>query len=110
MFTMADITRTNAAERPNKLALICDDRSLTYGELQAESCRVANALLDAGVGPQDRVGFLPTCLTLTAHYPTEEEPLLAPIATGPTCPQLPEHDSSYRSQSGLSGYPRADFR
>ncbi len=58
MFTMADITRTNAAERPDKLALICDDRSLTYGELHAESCRVANALLNAGVGPQDRVGFI----------------------------------------------------
>lgn len=58
MFAMADITRTNAAERPNKLALICDDRSLSYGELHAESCRVANALLHAGVGPQDRVGFI----------------------------------------------------
>ena len=58
MFTMADIARINAAERPDKTALICDNRSLTYGELNAESCRVANALLDAGVGAQDRVGFI----------------------------------------------------
>ena len=58
MFTLADITRTHAAQRPDKPALICDDRTLTYGELHTESCRVANALLDAGVTPQDRVGFI----------------------------------------------------
>ena len=58
MFTMADIARINAAERPDKTALICDNRSLSYGELHAESCLVANALLDAGVGAQDRVGFI----------------------------------------------------
>ncbi len=58
MFTMADIARMNAAERPDKTALICDNRSLTYGELHAESCLVANALLNAGVGAQDRVGFI----------------------------------------------------
>ena len=58
MFTMADITRTHAAQRPDKPALICDQRTLTYGELHTESCRVANALLDAGVAPKDRVGFI----------------------------------------------------
>ncbi|MGA9277950.1 long-chain-fatty-acid--CoA ligase [Ilumatobacter sp.] len=58
MFTMANVTRTHAAERPDKPALICDDRTLTYGELDAESCRVAQALLAAGVGSQDRVGFI----------------------------------------------------
>jgi long-chain acyl-CoA synthetase len=58
MFTLADVTRTHAAQRPDKPALICDDRTLTYSELHTESCRVANALLDAGVGSQDRVGFI----------------------------------------------------
>ncbi len=58
MFTMAEVTRRNAAQRPDKPALICDDRTLTYGELHSESCRVANALLGAGVEPQDRVGFI----------------------------------------------------
>jgi len=69
MFSMADVTRRNAAERPDKVALICDDRTLTYGELDTESCRVAQALLDAGVGSQDRVGFIgkniPEYFTLT---------------------------------------------
>ena len=58
MFTLAEITRSHAAERPDKPALICDDRTLTYADLHAESSRVANALLAAGVGPQDRVGFV----------------------------------------------------
>jgi long-chain acyl-CoA synthetase len=58
MFCLADITRRNAAERPDKAALICDDRTLTYAELDRESCQVANALIAAGVGAGDRVGFV----------------------------------------------------
>lgn len=58
MFTIAEIARTHAAERPDKVAIICNDRSLTYGELHAESSKVANALIAAGVGSQDRVGFI----------------------------------------------------
>ncbi|MEM8924609.1 MAG: long-chain-fatty-acid--CoA ligase [Actinomycetota bacterium] len=58
MQSLADITRTQAAERPDTDALICDDRTLTYAELDAEANRVANALVAAGVGSQDRVGFV----------------------------------------------------
>jgi len=58
MFCLADITRNQANERPDKSALICDDRTLTYRELDDESSQVANALLGAGVGSQDRVGFI----------------------------------------------------
>ncbi len=58
MFCLADIARDQATERPDKLALICDDRSLTYAELDAESSQVANALIESGVGSQDRVGFI----------------------------------------------------
>jgi len=58
MFCLADITRTQASERPDAPALICDDRTLTYGELDAESSQVANALIASGLGSQDRVGFL----------------------------------------------------
>ena len=57
-FCLADITRRQAAERPNKAALICDDRTLTYAELDAECNQVANALIEASVGSQDRVGFI----------------------------------------------------
>ena len=58
MRCLADITRTQAAEHSAKPALICDDRTLTYAELDAECCRVANALIAAGAGSQDRVGFI----------------------------------------------------
>lgn len=55
---LADITRSRAADRPDELAVICDDRSLTYAELDAEANRVADALVGASVGSQDRVGFI----------------------------------------------------
>ncbi|MFK8025082.1 MAG: long-chain-fatty-acid--CoA ligase, partial [Ilumatobacter sp.] len=58
MFTIAEIARTHAAERPDKVGIVCDDRSLTYGELHEESSKVANALVAAGVGTQGRVGFI----------------------------------------------------
>lgn len=58
MFCLADISRSQAVERPDKPALICDDRTLTYGQLDAESSQVANALIESGVGSQDRVGFV----------------------------------------------------
>ena len=69
MFCLADIVRDNAAERPDKPALICDERTLTYAELNAEASLVANALLAAGVENQDRVGIIakniPEYFTLT---------------------------------------------
>ena len=69
MKSLADITRTQAADLPAKPALICDDRTLTYAELDAECGQVANALIAAGVGSQDRVGFIgkniPEYFTLT---------------------------------------------
>ena len=40
------------------VALVCDDLSLTYGQLEAEVDRAAGALLDAGL-PEPRTGFVP---------------------------------------------------
>ncbi len=56
--TMAQLTRVHARERGDKVAIISNERSVTYAELDAESCRVANALAAAGVGSGDRVGFV----------------------------------------------------
>ncbi|MDG2261374.1 MAG: AMP-binding protein, partial [Actinomycetota bacterium] len=58
VFCLADIVRNNATERPDKDALIFDDRTLSYGDLDAETSQVANALIAVGVGSQDRVGFI----------------------------------------------------
>jgi fatty-acyl-CoA synthase/long-chain acyl-CoA synthetase len=41
--------------RPDKLALVCGERSLTYAELNARARRVANALLSLGIRANDRV-------------------------------------------------------
>jgi 4-hydroxybenzoate-CoA ligase len=41
-----------------KIAFIDTDRSLTYGELQARSCRFAAALSDLGLRPEERLAML----------------------------------------------------
>lgn len=48
----------HAFVRPNKIALICGERSLTYAELNARARRVANALSNLGVRANDRVAVM----------------------------------------------------
>lgn len=56
--SVADILRVHGVGRADKTAIVQDERSLTWRELLERSSRVARALEDAGVGPQDRVAFL----------------------------------------------------
>jgi acyl-CoA synthetase (AMP-forming)/AMP-acid ligase II len=51
------VTR-HAAERPRATAVVLERDSLTYGELDTLSGRLANALRDAGVERGDRVCLL----------------------------------------------------
>jgi long-chain acyl-CoA synthetase len=55
---IAGIVRSHAATQPTKVALVQGDKTQTWGQLYERSCKVANALKLAGVGPQDRVAFL----------------------------------------------------
>lgn len=48
----------HAAIRPNAVAIIAEEREVTYRELHQESNRTANALLAAGLRPGSRVGYL----------------------------------------------------
>jgi acyl-CoA synthetase (AMP-forming)/AMP-acid ligase II len=48
----------NAKRNPNKTALLMNDVPMTFGELQAKSNRLANALLEIGICPGDRVSVL----------------------------------------------------
>jgi len=41
-----------------KAAFTDADRTLTYGDLQARSCRFASALLDIGLRPEERLALL----------------------------------------------------
>jgi amino acid adenylation domain-containing protein len=46
------------AVTPDHAAVVCEDRSLTYAELNAAANRVAHFLHAQGVGPEDRVAIL----------------------------------------------------
>jgi acyl-CoA synthetase (AMP-forming)/AMP-acid ligase II len=48
----------HAFVRPNKIALICGERSLTYAEFNARARRVANTLSGLGVKANDRVAVM----------------------------------------------------
>ena len=45
----------SARRHPDKIALVCDDRRITYTQVDEESNRVANGLLEKGVQRGDRV-------------------------------------------------------
>ena len=48
----------NAAHHPDVVAVVYGARRLTYAELNARACRLANGLAALGVGPSDRVAVL----------------------------------------------------
>ncbi len=56
--SVADIVRTHGAARPDRVAIIQDERTLTWAELYDRASRVAQSMAAAGVGVQDRVAFL----------------------------------------------------
>lgn len=56
--TVADIARVFGAERPDAVALVAGERTVTFAELDAKSNRAAQAFRAAGVGFGDRVAFI----------------------------------------------------
>ncbi|MGD1808690.1 long-chain-fatty-acid--CoA ligase [Dapis sp. BLCC M126] len=58
ILTLADLSYVQAREFPNNNALIFNDKTLTYLELNLQSNRVANALLAQGIKPKSRVALL----------------------------------------------------
>uniref|UniRef100_A0AAU2AEF8 Long-chain-fatty-acid--CoA ligase n=1 Tax=Streptomyces sp. NBC_00093 TaxID=2975649 RepID=A0AAU2AEF8_9ACTN len=58
MKTLAQTTRHHAERQPDLPAVLCEGRTLTYGQLHRESNRVAHALKAAGLAPGDRVAYL----------------------------------------------------
>ncbi|MBN1933389.1 MAG: AMP-binding protein [Anaerolineae bacterium] len=60
-----DFLEHSAARTPNKVALVCGGRRLTYAEIDGMANRMANALRAQGVNPGDRVAlFLPNTVEL----------------------------------------------
>jgi long-chain acyl-CoA synthetase len=56
---MLELILDNANRRfPTKIALICEEKSYTYGELRELTLLLAASLLERGIRPGDRVAFL----------------------------------------------------
>ena len=64
--TLASMVSERMRLHPDRLAVVDDDRSLTYGDLQTRSVRFAHALRRIGLRQEDRVALL---LHDTVDYP-----------------------------------------
>ncbi|MGW7276673.1 amino acid adenylation domain-containing protein, partial [Streptomyces sp. NPDC054864] len=53
---LTDVFAERVARTPDAVALVCEDRRLTYRELNERSDRLAHALRGLGTGPEVRVG------------------------------------------------------
>jgi long-chain acyl-CoA synthetase len=56
--TIGDVSRENARRFPDRRAVVCGSRRLSYRELDLRSNRLASSLEGVGVGPGDRVLWL----------------------------------------------------
>jgi len=55
---LADLTRQQARLRPDEIAHVFEDRTTTFGELDARASRIANGLAGLDVEPQSRIGYI----------------------------------------------------
>ena len=55
--TIAELFEEQAATNPQAKALLCEERTLAYGELNARANQLAHYLRGLGVGPEVRVGI-----------------------------------------------------
>ena len=56
-FNLADLFESVVDAVPDRLALVCGGRRLTYAELDRRANRLAHHLLAAGIGPGEHVGI-----------------------------------------------------
>ncbi|MEW1551688.1 amino acid adenylation domain-containing protein [Streptomyces tsukubensis] len=74
--TVTELVEEQAARRPGAAAVVCADRSLTYGELNERANRLARHLTGRGIGPDDTVAVV------LPRTPELVVALLAVIKTG----------------------------
>jgi len=70
---MADLFEHAADAFPDRLAVACADREVTYSQLEDQANRLAHHLASLGVGPGDHIGLyarnsVPAVVTLLAAY------------------------------------------
>ncbi|MCB0972350.1 MAG: AMP-binding protein, partial [Acidimicrobiales bacterium] len=56
-FNIADLFERAVDAVPDRTALVCGDRSLTFAELDAEANQLAHHLQDQGFGHGDHIGI-----------------------------------------------------
>ena len=56
-FNLADLVEHTVDEVPDRTALICGDRSLTFAALDARANRLAHHLAGVGIGERDHVAI-----------------------------------------------------
>jgi fatty-acyl-CoA synthase len=58
MYTLGDIPQKGFAIHRDRVAMVFEDRRLTYGELEERVNRLANALIDLGLAKGGRVTIM----------------------------------------------------
>ncbi|CQR72349.1 Surfactin synthase subunit 1 [Sporomusa ovata DSM 2662] len=56
--TIVDLFKKNVGKYPDRMAVICNNISLTYAELNRQTNRIAQALKKRGIGREDVVAFM----------------------------------------------------
>ncbi|MEU4563271.1 AMP-binding protein [Actinoplanes sp. NPDC023936] len=123
-FGLAGELRQAAARSPHRVAVIDDERRVTYAELLAGAEHIARALRDEGVGSRDRIGLLMRnsarmIETLIGITTLGADPVL--INTGLSASQLTAvagdqdlraviHDDEFAPQLARLTIPRRDQR
>jgi acyl-CoA synthetase (AMP-forming)/AMP-acid ligase II len=66
---LGNLLARHAVYKPNKLAVVFEDKRLTFDEFNKSVNRLANALLDMGVKKGDKIStLLPNCLEILEIY------------------------------------------
>ena len=81
----------NARRTPDKICVICEDKRITFAEIDARSNRIANALLDRGIAIGDRVAvYMPNSITVAEALAgvIKTGSLVVPISTRLTADEV----------------------
>ncbi|MBR3226726.1 MAG: amino acid adenylation domain-containing protein [Atopobiaceae bacterium] len=87
------LVQDQAEARPDAVALVACDRTLTYGELNAQANAIAHVLVDTGVGPESMVAVLAERNSWA--YVMRQAALKAGGAFLPIDPEYPEERVRY---------------
>ncbi len=105
--TIHTLISAQAIERPDELAVICGDESLTFAALEQQACQIANLLVQNGVQSGDLVGL--SFRRTVALMPAMLGILKVGAGYVPLSPDYPQERLSYMAQdSGISTVIAAD--